>query len=310
MTLRELKAQFQAGNITKADYIREALKLHTALFEYVDTVGKTDVKEIRVTSEGVCFIVGNEALRLYCPPNEGRVAPIEIMNFDAYEPAETRVMDLVAAEARSILDIGANIGWHAIRLAKRNPAARVFAFEPMPVSHAYLQRNIGTNGLGERVTSFNYALSDSSGSFELFVSPTAGTNASLRNVSGVADAAPIVCLAMTLDQWVSNQQVIPDFIKCDVEGAELLVFRGGASVLAKERPAVFTELLRKWSKPFGYHPNDVLGFFAKLGYVCFAVGEQGAARITTVTDETVETNYAFLHRDRHAETISRLDSMS
>jgi hypothetical protein len=36
---------------------------------------------------------------------------------------------------------------------------------------------------------------------------------------------------------------------------------------------VFAELLRKWSKPFGYHPNDMLTFFAEFGYECFAVGE-------------------------------------
>jgi FkbM family methyltransferase len=307
MTLSQLKARFEAGTLSKADFIREALALHGALFDYVDTVRNTDVREIQITREGIRFIVDTDSLVLYCPPGESRVAPIEIMNFARYEPAETRVMDLLVQDAASILDIGANIGWYSVRLARRNAQARVYAFEPMPTSHAYLQRNIAANAVGQQVTAFNHALSDSSGSFELFMSPAAGTNASLKNVSGAEDAKAVLCLSMTLDQWASNHGVAPDFIKCDVEGAELLVFKGGQATLAAHLPVVFTELLRKWSKPFGYHPNDVIALFAKLGYGCFAIGAQGTRSITTVTDETVETNYAFLHQERHARLISQLD---
>lgn len=307
MTLSQLKSQFESGTITKADFIREALKIHSGLFDYVETVNKTEVREIRITRDGVQFIVGPEELVLYCPPGESRVAPIEIMNFDQYEPAETRVMDLLAQDAISILDIGANVGWYSVRWAKRNAKARIHAFEPMPTSHAYLQRNIAANGVGQQVTAFNHALSDSSGSFELFVSPSAGTNASLKNVSGAADARPVLCLSMKLDQWTANHGIAPDFIKCDVEGAELLVFKGGAATLSAHRPVVFTELLRKWSKPFGYHPNDMIEFFADLGYVCYAVGTQGVTRITVVTDDTVETNFAFLHCEQHERLIVELD---
>ena len=87
---------------------------------------------------------------------------------------------------------------------------------------------------------------------------------------------------MTLDQWTANQQIKPDFIKCDVEGAELLVFRGGQETLRRDQPIVFAELLRKWSKPFGYHPNDMLCLFRGLGYLCYAVGSKGVHRIENV----------------------------
>ncbi len=107
-----------------------------------------------------------------------------------------------------------------------------------------------------------------------------------------------------------NQNVAPDFIKCDVEGAELLVFRGGRSTLAKYRPVVFTELLRKWSKPFGYHPNDLIGYFVELGYLCFAVGSSGARRTDEITEQTVETNYCFLHSKAHTSLILELEGKS
>ena len=306
-SLSALKKQFQEGALSKPEFIRHALQLHRTLFDYVHVTRTTDIKEILIAEDGISFVLGDNRIRLYCPEHEARVAPIEVMNFGHYEPEETLVMDLLAVNARNILDVGANIGLYSIRFAKRFPEARVFAFEPMPTSHAFLQRNIAANSVGGQVTCFNYGLSDTNGTVEFFVSPTGGTNASMKNVANAQDAVSIVGLTLTLDQWVDNQCVVPDFIKCDVEGAEFLVFRGGRATLSKHRPIVFAELLRKWSKPFGYHPNDMIAFFAELGYQCFAVGISGVRRLTEVSDATQETNYAFLHVEMHRETIARLE---
>ena len=304
--LSTLKAQLREGSLSKPEFIRQALLIHQTLFAYTEVARTTDIREIRIRADGVLFVLGEEGGRLICPENEARVAPIEVANFDRYEPHETRIMDVLAQNCTRIVDVGANIGFHAIRFAKRLPRAHVHAFEPTPGTYGFLQRNVAENAVGERVTCFNYGLSDRSGATEFFVAPTAGTNASLVNVAGAQDARRVVGLTMTFDEWASNHGLEPDFIKCDVEGAELLVFRGAQRTLERCRPMVFTELLRKWSKPFGYHPNDVLAYFEQLGYECLAVGEAGVRRLHEVTDETIETNYAFLHVREHAQLIDRL----
>ncbi|ANN78320.1 FkbM family methyltransferase [Bordetella flabilis] len=308
-TLQSLKDQYAEGVLSKPDFIELALAMHRSLFDYVDIARSTDVREIRITAEGICFRVGEEDVWLYAPPGEARVLPIEVMNFGRYEPEETRIMDLLSDGAEAVLDVGSNIGWYAIRFAKRLPMAMVHAFEPMPVSHAFLQRNVALNNVGDQVRCYNYGLSDKCGSFDFFMPPAGSVNASLSNVSGAKNADVVVGLTLTLDQWCANQRLQPDFIKCDVEGAELLVFQGASRTLAQARPVVFTELLRKWAKPFGYHPNDVLGFFAQLGYVCYAIGSTGVRHIEQVTDETVETGYAFVHRDAHRPLIRRLETL-
>ena len=308
-SIQSLKDQFAAGLLGKPEFIQQALQVHRHLFAYVGITQHTDVREIRIAQDGVRFRIGEDNIWLFAPPDEARVAPVEVMNFDRYEPEETQVMDLLSEGAAQILDVGANIGWYAARFAKREPNSQVHAFEPLPVSHAYLQRNIAINGVGDRVRSYNYGLSDVSGCFDFFIAPTGGTNASLLNVAAAAHARTVVGLTLTLDQWCSNQQVRPDFIKCDVEGAELLVFRGGRQTLSEHRPVVFAELLRKWSKPFGYHPTDMLAYFSELGYACFAVGQTGVRRIDAVTDETPETNYAFIHKDKHAELGRKLEAL-
>ena len=49
------------------------------------------------------------------------------------------------------IDIGANLGTLSIALALANPTARGWAFEPNPVTFAFLQRNIHANGLADRI---------------------------------------------------------------------------------------------------------------------------------------------------------------
>lgn len=197
-SLIELKNSFKNGALSKPDFIRNALELHSMLFEYVEVTRSTDVKEILIAEDGVSFVLGDERIRLYCPANEARVAPIEVMNFAHYEPEETRFMDILVENSRNILDVGANIGLYSIRFAKRFPNARVFAFEPMPISHAFLQRNVAANAVGSRVTTFNYGLSETGGVVEFFISPAAGTNASLKNVAGAQDATSVIGLTLSL----------------------------------------------------------------------------------------------------------------
>lgn len=307
MNFLELKKQYKDGKLGKPEFIRMALELHQQIFHYVDVVRSTDINEIRITDDGVSFLIGNHDINLYCPSNESRVAPIEVMNFDQYEPEETQVIDLLISEATTILDVGANIGWYTLYFAKQYPGAKIFSFEPIPISYTYLQRNIALNGIGDRVTAFNYGLSDTNGVTEFFISPASGTNASLKNVSASPNAVSITGFTLTLDQWVQNYGITPDFIKCDVEGAEFLVFKGARKTLEQYHPIVFSELLRKWSMPFGYHPNEMISFFERFGYWCFGVGVSGVRRMAMVSEETIETNYIFLHSKVHTHLIERLE---
>ncbi len=308
--LQTLREQFLSGVLEKSEYIDQALNIHRNLFNYAEVVKSTDVREINITAVGVCFVMGNERIKVYAPSEEARVAPIEAMNFGSYEPEETKVMDLLSVGATTIIDVGANIGWHAIRFAIRHPDARVFAFEPIPQTYTFLQRNVAANNVGDRVHCYNYGLSEKNAGADFFIAPTCGTNASMLNVAGTQNARKIAGLTTTLDQWCTNLEIIPEFIKCDVEGAELLVFRGGTETIQHCKPVVFTEMLRKWTKPFAYHPNDLIAFFRALGYRCFAVGAHGVRNLEEIDDGVSETNYAFVHERHHRVAIEALESLS
>ena len=97
-----------------------------------------------------------------------------------------------------------------------------------------------------------------------------------------------------------------DFIKCDVEGAEFMVLKGGKQTISEKKPVLFLELLRKWSKEFGYTPNDVIKFMREIGYECYCIRNKKLSKITEITEETVETNFVFLHKDKHSVLAKEL----
>lgn len=309
MRLPELQQAYAEGRIDKPRFIEEALALHRHLFDCVELTRHGEVREIVISPDGLCCVVGEHAIRLFCPADEARVAPIEALNFGRYEAFETHVMDVLTEDALQILDVGASLGWHALRWAKRLPQARVHAFEPLPLAFACLQRNIQVNDLGERVHAHALGLAAHSGAAAFFIRPTQGTNASLRNVAGAPDAQVVAGQVQTLDAWAQQHGVAPDFIKCDVEGAEWLVLSGAQRTLEQHRPIIFAELLRKWCAAFGHHPNQVLQMLAELGYTCFAVGPTGLRPLTAVDESTPETHYAFVHPTRHAAALARLQAM-
>lgn len=91
-----------------------------------------------------------------------------------------------------------------------------------------------------------------------------------------------------------------DLVKCDVEGAELHVFEGGVSTFAKDRPVIFTEMLRKWCSKFHYHPNAIISLLKGIGYQCYAINASGLVECPEVTDQTAETNFLFLHAEKES----------
>lgn len=72
-----------------------------------------------------------------------------------------------------------------------------------------------------------------------------------------------------------------DFVKVDVEGAELLVVRGFLKSLHRFKPILMLEVSPRWSKDFGYQPAELLTTLQEAGYDRFdEVAENG--RLTKI----------------------------
>jgi hypothetical protein len=103
-----------------------------------------------------------------------------------------------------------------------------------------------------------------------------------------------------------------DFVKIDVEGAELEVLKGAARTLSTHRPLIYCEMSERWAGAFGYSPGDLLGFVRSLGYSEARAfnGERASALSLDrpVPDGLFETpsNVLFL-AGKHSDLVAEFD---
>ena len=207
----------------------------------------------------------------------------------------------------SFYDIGANIGWYSLWVGKKYPSGRIFAFEPAPAAYEQIKINLKLNDLSN-VTPFNIGFADTPGSKEFFFCSEIQTASSLADTLKNTSKEKIICNFETVDQFSQKHNSSPDFIKCDVEGAEYLVIKGAAGTLQESRPVLMLEMLRKWMRCFNVHPNDLIAELKKYGYCCYTAAQNDAVLypVKTIDDSTEETNFFFLHPEKHSAVLQQL----
>ena len=271
---------------------------HRVLHEYAELMKGTQVAKIEIADGRVTMTMRDTGLQLVCDPADKRLAPVEALNFGAYEKAELDQVCSLLRPGDTVLDVGANVGFYTLTLARRVPGLALHAFEPIPRTFAALERHLALNDVKAKAHPFGF--SDVAAEKTFYFYPEGSGNASAANLTGGASVEEVRCRVERLDDFVRREKIVPDFVKCDVEGAELLVFKGGLETLRAHRPAILTEMLRKWSAPFGYHPNEIIDLLAGLGYRCLTLRAGQLVPFAHMDESTVETNFFFLHPSRHA----------
>jgi FkbM family methyltransferase len=179
-----------------------------------------------------------------------------------------------------VIDIGANVGYFTTLFSDLvGPGGEVHAFEPLPSTFDLLSRNIRRFPAHKNVILNCFALGEQDQRTILFVpNEDHGQAALAQHRVGSWTTNPIRAVnveMMRLDRYAEPLPKI-DFVKCDAEGAELLVFRGGESTLRRCRPKVFLEIEERWTISFGWTAADVVRFLREIGYQHFyGLGYQG-----------------------------------
>lgn len=313
MLIQQERQRLSGKQMLKTDIARELYRqYHFVLFEFADDLKNSNVKEISITDNAVVITTRNENIRLNCLPGEMTSALGHLILADAEKEEQymlTALMRAVIDQKGGVnsntvfFDIGANIGWYSIYFDRQFKGLHIHAFEPIRAAYDQLLKNLALNKSG-LIQVNNFGLADRNDTVDFYVSPSLLAASSLADTFKTDDKIKIKAEIRKLDDYCRQHRIRPDLIKCDVEGAELLVFNGAEETLAEAKPLVMMELLRKWSKCFGYHPNDVIDCFARQNYTCYVIAGGKLRARRTVTDETVETNFFFLHNETHRTIAS------
>ena len=141
------------------------------------------------------------------------------------------------------------------------PRGQVHAFEPNPNVGETLQANAAAN-----VTVHTKALAERSGRMELFHTHGRESHYSLGGEAGESSEE---IETTTLDEFCGDD-IRPDCIKLDVEGAEELVLRGGEKALGA-RPTIIFEVNASAAERLELSPSGCWDLLAELDYDFFTV---------------------------------------
>lgn len=195
-----------------------------------------------------------------------------------FEKAELRFVERFLKQTMTVLDIGAHHGIYTLlssRLVGRR--GKVIAFEPSPRERVRLERHIRLNKC-KNVRIEQTALGSSQGQAELFlVEGKEDYCNSMRPPAVNAPTRKIPIEVNTLDYFLRRAALEHvDFIKLDVEGAELSVLMGATSLLSRSRRPVFMiEVYDIRTKPWGYPAREIVQFLAQRDYNWFALENTG-----------------------------------
>lgn len=292
--LSALRSQRSRNLIERQDYISRMARLHAALHAYADHIGDTVVEEIRITPGKV--VLKAKGIAMVFDPYSEQPFPACFLNDGDVEPHEleslNKVLSGIARPGMVLWDIGAHVGWYPIHWHRLFPSALISAFEPLPYNFDQMVENLALNN-ASAVKALRLGFSDKEGSFPFYLVKDRPANGSMVNTLSDPNAEVVQCPVTTIDKFVADGNAMPDFIKCDVEGAELAVLRGGLDTLRKKRPVVFAEVMRKWCAKYNYNPNEIFDLMSGLGYQCFAIGDAGPRPFRNMEDSTVESNFLF-----------------
>lgn len=157
------------------------------------------------------------------------------------EPHLQQIIKRYVGPGDVVYDIGANIGYVSLSLAKRVGATgQVIAFEPIPQNFEKLQQIVQINDL-HNIRIYDLAASDKAGEAVIRIADNSST-ASLVWHKNNASATTLVIKTAAIDDLAQSGELAPPkFVKIDVEGAEGFVIRGMQHTLARSKPVLFIE---------------------------------------------------------------------
>lgn len=196
----------------------------------------------------------------------------KILFTGAYEPGTNVVLESQLEAGDWVVEAGANTGTETLLISRLvGDNGKILAFEPVPHVVSKLKQNLDLNGI-KNADVKALALGDSAKEISFYIypqdHPNQGMGSKVLENSGLEK---ITVFQTTLDS-LSDEGTLSriDFLKMDVQGAELDILRGGFNCISKYRPKVFLEAAGGLS-----NLKTIYDYLSGLNYVVRVIKRDG-----------------------------------
>jgi FkbM family methyltransferase len=229
--------------------------------------------------------------------------------YSEFEKMETEFVKRLLRRNMTVVDVGAHHGLYTLLASKRvGWDGRVIAIEPSPRECARLEKHLRLNRCSNTEL-VPCAAGEDAGEADLFL--VDGFNDwcnSLRPPVIDEPTRTVRVQVRRLDEILSELQISKvDFVKLDVEGAELSVLYGAMQLLQREpRPAILAEVQDIRTLPWGYAAREILQFLLRMDYRWFVIAAKGALLPISCDQESYNANLVALPVERTEEFLALL----
>lgn len=211
----------------------------------------------------------------------------------------------------TMLDIGAHRGLYSLLASKRvGHDGKVISFEPSPRERSHLQRNLMINRY-QNVQVEALGVGKSEGTATLYVVQDRDTGCNSMRPPDVPSATqPIEVPILPLDHYLASAHIQKvDFIKMDIEGAELDALEGATQLLtSKPRPIILYEISDLRTAAWDYKSVQLYDWLADKGFKHFALTAKGRL-VPAVRKDEYDENLVAVPEEKLADVAAWVDKV-
>jgi len=218
-----------------------------------------------------------------------------------FENAEYSFVEHFLKPGMVVLDIGAHHGYYTLLASQKvGPLGRVIAFEPSLRERRRLLQHLKMNACANTQVE-EIALGETEGRAELYVvqGKETGCN-SLRPPQVRQSTYSLQVQVARLDDYARQLDLTRvDFVKMDVEGAELSVLKGATEFLEQRpRPVILCEVQDIRTRPWGYSASEIVDFLRQRGFRWHIPTDDGELRPLPLDQTEYDGNFVAVPEER------------
>jgi FkbM family methyltransferase len=248
------------------------------------------------------------------------VAKIRDIDHRLVEELEMELLPSLVARDAVCVDVGANYAYVTHRLATLAPEGKVYAYEPIPFAYQASSRIVSHFAL-DNVELFPLAVGNENKpvTFRIPIDKAGPASVGLSHIATRNNDLPgreryyqfereklVDCQLVRLDDHLLPRLTKLDFVKVDVEGAELFCLQGMEAMLRKFEPVLYVEIYPFYSRGFGIADQQIVDFLKSHGYRFFYY-QKSTKRLVPLMGELIPANFILLTEKTYLRYAQLID---